>query len=105
MIKEIFYGLLFIIIYHFLTSCANPISPTGGPKDTIPPTLVGTIPINKSLNFKDKSISLVFDEYDVPVRKTIDVFLLDPEDCHGDANAMASFKRPVGLSQWVADQV
>ncbi|NNF22181.1 MAG: Ig-like domain-containing protein [Saprospiraceae bacterium] len=37
-------------------------SPTGGPKDETPPKLVSSIPADKSLNFKGKSVELVFDE-------------------------------------------
>jgi len=48
----------------FLTySCANPIPPTGGPKDLVPPVLINTIPENKTLNFSGSQITLEFDEY------------------------------------------
>jgi hypothetical protein len=36
--------------------------PTGGPRDTIPPVLINSIPFNQSLNYKGKSITLEFDE-------------------------------------------
>lgn len=62
MIKGIFYTLLIATIYYFLTSCANQIALTGGPKDTIPPTLIHSIPINQSLQFNDKTIFMEFDE-------------------------------------------
>lgn len=62
MIKALFYSLIIVTIYYFLTSCANPITPTGGPKDTIPPILIGSYPLNQSLNFEDKSIILEFNE-------------------------------------------
>ncbi len=45
-----------------LCSCASQQPVTGGPKDTIPPTLLSTTPKHKSLNFADKTISLVFSE-------------------------------------------
>lgn len=47
----------------YLYSCATRSVPTGGPKDTIPPRLVNTIPANKSLNFNGKTIVLEFDEF------------------------------------------
>lgn len=47
----------------FLTQCAQVVQPTGGPKDTTAPLLVQTLPENKKLNFKEKSIQLLFDEY------------------------------------------
>ncbi|MEM7548411.1 MAG: Ig-like domain-containing protein [Bacteroidota bacterium] len=43
-------------------SCANPVQPTGGPKDTIPPVLLSTSPPDQSLNFQNDRIELVFDE-------------------------------------------
>jgi hypothetical protein len=55
--------ILFIALLPLLiTSCANIASPTGGPKDTIPPTLIQTVPVNGSTNFKGKEIILTFNE-------------------------------------------
>ena len=47
----------------FAISCANPIPPTGGPKDLDPPVLLSTNPENKTLNYQQSTISLEFDEY------------------------------------------
>ena len=44
-------------------SCANPIPPTGGPRDLDPPVLLSTNPEHKTLNFNQSQISLEFDEY------------------------------------------
>ncbi len=53
--------------YFFLVltmiGCANPIPPTGGPRDLDPPVLLSTNPADKSLNFNELNISLEFDEY------------------------------------------
>ncbi|WP_225553097.1 Ig-like domain-containing domain [Sphingobacterium bovistauri] len=38
-------------------------TPTGGPKDSIPPNLLSELPKNLNRNFKDKIIQLDFDEY------------------------------------------
>jgi len=46
-----------------VSSCANIGMPTGGPKDSIPPVLVGTNPEYKALNFDGKSVQLTFSEY------------------------------------------
>lgn len=51
----------FILLVN-LFQCANPIVPSGGPKDTIPPTLVQSIPSNQSTRFKGDEITLAFDE-------------------------------------------
>lgn len=47
----------------YLYSCANRTIPTGGPKDTIPPTLIRVNPEHKSLNFNKDKIVLTFDEF------------------------------------------
>jgi hypothetical protein len=54
------WGLLLSIM--LFTSCAKQTSPTGGPKDTIPPVLAKVIPPNESVNFKGKTIELEFSE-------------------------------------------
>jgi hypothetical protein len=54
--------LHWIIYIVFFTSCARQSSPTGGPKDTIPPILIGSIPRNETVNFKEKTIELTFSE-------------------------------------------
>lgn len=46
-----------------LTRCAQQVAPTGGKKDIDPPKLIGSLPENKTLNFKEKEIELFFDEY------------------------------------------
>lgn len=47
----------------YLYSCANRTIPTGGPKDTIPPTLIKVNPEHKSLKFDGDKIVLTFDEF------------------------------------------
>lgn len=52
-----------IVIDLLLNSCANPGVPTGGPKDTIPPLLIHSVPRDQKLNFDHQTISLTFDEF------------------------------------------
>ena len=49
-------------LLQLISSCASQQPPTGGTKDTIPPTLISTNPEQKSLNFKSKEIRLTFSE-------------------------------------------
>jgi uncharacterized protein (DUF2141 family) len=56
-----FCSLLFLG-YLFVSSCASPSSPTGGPKDTIPPNLISSVPVNQSLNYEKRTFTLEFDE-------------------------------------------
>jgi hypothetical protein len=59
--------LLFIIALFFAAApgagCANPIAPTGGPKDTLPPALVEVVPKDSMLQFAEKKITFSFDEF------------------------------------------
>ncbi len=56
-------GFAWIVI---VSSCANQGMPTGGPRDSIPPVLVGTQPLYKSLNFDGNEVRLTFDEFIIP---------------------------------------
>ncbi len=47
----------------FLSRCASIGSPTGGPKDTLPPTIVSMTPEQNATNFKSDRIYIAFDEY------------------------------------------
>ena len=53
-----------IILILFVSACANRgIGPQGGPKDETPPQIVKEIPENGTVNFQDKRIELLFNEY------------------------------------------
>jgi len=57
-----------IILITFLSvisgpGCANIIPPEGGPRDSLPPLLVKASPPDSSRNFKDRHITLTFDEF------------------------------------------
>ena len=56
-------GFAWIVI---VSSCANQGMPTGGPRDSIPPVLVGTHPNYKALNYKGDEVRLTFDEFIIP---------------------------------------
>jgi hypothetical protein len=47
----------------FLNRCANPVSPSGGPKDTVPPEFLGSEPPMFSKNFKGNKVKIYFDEF------------------------------------------
>lgn len=51
------------ILISVLNSCASIQSPTGGPRDTIPPKIVKETPKNLSRNFSAKEITIEFDEF------------------------------------------
>lgn len=53
-------GFIIILI---VGSCAKPVSPTGGPKDTTPPFVVEAAPPNYSTNFDREEIEIEFNEF------------------------------------------
>ncbi len=58
------YWLLICTILAAITfSCANPLSPTGGPKDTTRPVVEEAVPLNFSTEFSGHNIQLDFNEY------------------------------------------
>ena len=44
-------------------ACANPVAPTGGPKDVTPPEVTKSMPANQSVNFAGDRIVLTFSEF------------------------------------------
>jgi hypothetical protein len=67
-----------LLCLFFLGRCAQQVSPTGGKKDSIPPKLIQSIPLNKTLNFKENRIELFFDEY-VIVDNITQKLIITPE--------------------------
>jgi hypothetical protein len=60
----VFLFLAAIAIYLITASgCANIVPPTGGPRDSLPPVLIKTVPLDSARNFNGKKITLTFDEY------------------------------------------
>jgi hypothetical protein len=53
----------FIIGILAISSCANIIPPTGGPRDSLPPVLVHANPPDSTMNFPGGKIVLTFNEY------------------------------------------
>jgi uncharacterized protein (DUF2141 family) len=57
-------NIYWFIVPLFLIGCARQTSPTGGPKDTIPPILItrSSVPQQDQTNFKGKELQLTFSE-------------------------------------------
>ncbi len=55
-------GINILLILIFFQRCANPGVVSGGPKDTIPPVLLSSYPVDQTLNFNDKTLILEFNE-------------------------------------------
>jgi uncharacterized protein (DUF2141 family) len=54
--------LHWLLYFLFVLSCAKQSTPTGGPKDTIPPTLIGSNPKHEQINYDGKTLELEFSE-------------------------------------------
>lgn len=59
--KHLFIPVILLICL-FVYSCANQGTPTGGPKDTIPPSLLESYPADQSIYYTGNSFSFSFDE-------------------------------------------
>ena len=76
------YLLLSIIVTLFgsllISSCASmKDGPQGGPRDTIPPLVVASIPENLQRNFTEKEIEFTFNEF-VVADKLSDILVISP---------------------------
>jgi uncharacterized protein (DUF2141 family) len=63
LITKILNGICIIFAGYFITSCANPVTPEGGPKDTDPPVFLKSDPPLYSKNFKENKIKITFNEF------------------------------------------
>ncbi len=54
---------VWVILATCMIRCGQPIPPTGGPKDSLPPLLVAAQPADSTVNFKGNRIVLQFNEY------------------------------------------
>lgn len=83
--KKYYSSLLAIILIiaeiQVQMSCAVIIPPSGGPKDTIPPRLVGSSPKDSVLHFKGNKIVLTFDEF-VDVKDAQQNLIMSPNPQH-----------------------
>ncbi|MBE0662130.1 MAG: Ig-like domain-containing protein [Bacteroidales bacterium] len=66
-----------MIVLLILSACANPVAPTGGPRDTEPPVILQSEPENGSVNFAASEIRLTFNEY-VQIKNLSQQFLSSP---------------------------
>jgi len=75
--NSLFYFFL-IVTALSLYRCANPVSPTGGPKDTDPPKVLGCEPPNFGVNFKEDNFRIDFNEFINLKNPSTEVFISPP---------------------------
>jgi uncharacterized protein (DUF2141 family) len=74
-----FLALIVIVFYvaAINNGCANPIAPSGGPRDSLPPVLIAVTPKDSSENFNAKKVSFSFNEF-VEVANVHDNLIVSP---------------------------
>ncbi len=74
--KHIQFLILLAVLFTF--SCANRgQGPQGGPKDTIPPSVVKSYPADRAINVRKKKVEIVFNE-NVTVQKASEKVIISP---------------------------
>ena len=62
--RSFFISLLIILLIDLsMQRCASVASPNGGPRDTIPPSLIESYPANGTTSFKEQEFKLTFSEF------------------------------------------
>ena len=61
--KNVIDALLIVSLAVLLITCANPVSPSGGPKDSTPPEAIKAEPPQHTLNFDKTKIRIYFSEF------------------------------------------
>ncbi len=75
--KSIYKILIVILIIAGISACATVGSPSGGPKDEIPPVKLGSKPLENSVNYHKNKIEIFFDEI-VNVQNASDKVIVSP---------------------------
>ena len=78
-IRHWFFASLAAAIF---VQCASIAQPQGGPRDSLPPLVVSTVPVQKAANFKGRRILLNFNEY-VALRDQQKEFVISPPNLNG----------------------
>ncbi len=63
LIRSISYFAMTGLLAFVMVKCANPVSPSGGPKDETPPVVISSEPENYSANFSDREMKIDFNEF------------------------------------------
>ncbi len=66
-----------VMLFFMIASCAKVNTPSGGPKDKLPPVVVKSVPENGTRNFTGKKITITFNEY-VVLDKITEKFMVSP---------------------------
>ncbi|MEG0468081.1 MAG: Ig-like domain-containing protein [Mucinivorans sp.] len=82
MLKQIIRLIVWmVIVVVAIPRCATVSSPTGGPRDSLPPRVIGSDPAPYSTNFNGKKIEIEFSEY-VQLKDQSKLFFMSPASLH-----------------------
>jgi hypothetical protein len=101
-LKRVFFinfSILSVLLFLY-SSCASVQSPTGGPRDTIPPKIIKETPKNLTRNFASEEIEIQFDEFikltneftEISISPALDVL---PEFKAKKQNLTIKFQKPL----------
>lgn len=76
--KRIFHILIPFFLLLFLADCAKIGSPSGGPRDEIPPRVLKSKPLNRTVNYKGKKFEITFDEFIQPTEISQELIVSPP---------------------------
>ncbi len=83
--QNILFFIFLIPVTLLFSRCANPVSPTGGPKDLNPPKVLACDPPNMSILFKGKSFRIDFNEFVTLKNSATEVFISPPQKNQPDS--------------------
>ncbi|MFY7840763.1 MAG: Ig-like domain-containing protein [Lacibacter sp.] len=76
-ISFLFIGVLFIGLFSGSSGCANIVPPSGGPRDSLPPVAVASLPKDSGTFVKEQKITIVFDEF-VELKNANEKIIISP---------------------------
>ncbi len=77
LIFKTFHGIVLFAVIGIFVSCANIVTPSGGPKDVAPPEFVKSEPPQYSRNFEGDKIKITFNEF-VQLKNINDQIIISP---------------------------
>jgi hypothetical protein len=75
--RSTYFNIPGILAFVLIASCAKINSPVGGPKDKEPPVIVKSDPVKGQTNFKEKKITITFNEF-IALDKINEKFMVSP---------------------------
>ena len=95
--RLLLFSFLLLLVMLTFSNCAKRGFISGGPKDTIPPVVLGSYPDNYSTNFDSDQIKIAFDELVKINKLNQNLIISPPMDRMPDVTPMGNAKREVTI--------